>query len=207
MKTPVRRAAAAAVCVVLLAVPTGCTNKPSSSASSPPPSASTGASATLNAKPVPLKVAVTRVSGKLKPTAQRQLEANVRRTISHYVNAAFLAGPYPRAGFATAYRSFAPGVRHQARRDGWLLTNKGLGPSTEQVTAKELSAYLSVLAPYKVAAGVTARLKVRFVADRGDRPAKAVTVQGRLMLTRKKSGGWTILGYDLSRSVRTVGKG
>ena len=68
------------------------------------------------------------------------------------------------------------------------------------------TAYLSVLAPYKVAAGVTARVHLRFLADRGDKPAKRVDVRGRLMLTRKSSGGWQIFGYDLSKNARTVGE-
>lgn len=206
MKTPVRRAAAAALCAVLLAVPSACTGK-SSEPAAEPSSPSTGSSATLAARPAPLTVRVTRVSGKLSPQARKALEGNVRRTVAGYLNRAFLGGPYPRSSFSPAYAVFLPSVRRQAHRDSWLLTNKGFGPTTESVTPKEQSAYLSVLAPYKVAAGVTARLRLSFVADRGDKPAKLVTVQGRLMLTRKGSGGWAIFGYHLSRSVRTLGKG
>lgn len=207
MKTPVRRAAAAALCAVLLAVPSACTGKSSEPSGKPSSSASTGSSATLAARPVPLTVRVTRVSGRLSPPARKALEGNVRKTVAGYVNRAFLGGPYPRSSFSPAYAVFLPSVRRQAHRDSWLLTNKGLGPTTESVTPKEQSAYLSVLAPYKVAAGVTARLRVAFVANRGDKPAKLVTVQGRLMLTRKGAGGWAIFAYHLSRSVRTLGKG
>jgi hypothetical protein len=156
---------------------------------------------------VPLRVQVTRVSGRLSPKARRALERNVGHAVSTYVDGAFLGGGYPRSDFSDAFSAFSAGVRRQAWRDRNLTTNRLLGPSTRSVTAKEQSAYLSVLAPYKVAAGVSARLTVRFVADRGDSPAKQVTVRGRLMLTRKASGGWKIFGYHLSRSVRTVGKG
>jgi hypothetical protein len=207
VKTAVRRASAAALCAVLLALPTACTGKSSGPAAKPTPPASTGSSATMQARPVPLKVVVTRVSGKLGSRARKNLEANVGRTISRYVDGAFLGGHYPRSGFSEAFSAFVPGVRQQARHDSWLLTNADVGPTTQSVSPEEQAAYLSVLAPYKVAAGVTARLRVRFVADRGDKPGREVTVTGRLMLTRKKKGGWAIFGYHLSRSVRTVGEG
>ena len=73
--------------------------------------------------------------------------------------------------------------------------------------ARRQTAYLSVLAPHRVAAGVTALVHLRFVAERGDRPDKEVTVKGRLMLTRKNDGGWKIFGYDLTQSATTVGEG
>jgi hypothetical protein len=152
-------------------------------------------------------VTVTRVSGTLRAPSRRSLEANVGQTISRYLDAAFVGGTYPRSDFSQAFTAFVPSVRAQARRDAWLLTNKGLGPSTRAVTPREQAAYLSVLAPYKVAAGVTARLNLRYVADRGDQPAKQVTVGGRLVLTRQSSGGWAIYGYHLTRSVTTLGKG
>ena len=59
-----------------------------------------------------------------------------------------------------------------------------------------------MLAPYKVAAGVTAKVDLVFVVDRGDQPAQRVRVAGRLLLTRgSDAGGWSIFGYDLHRSV------
>ena len=206
--TPVRRAATSAVCTILLVGSAACTDgSPTPTArSSAPGSPSTGSSATISAAPVPLDVKVTRVSGKLSPRARGDLEDNVRRTVSEYVDTAFLGGTYPRNDFSDSFGAFTAGAQQQARRDVDLLTNKELGPTTESVTPKVQAAYLSVLAPYKVAAGVTARLRLRFVADQGSQGEKQVTVQGRLLMTRKKSGGWAIFGYDLSRSVQTVGK-
>ncbi len=81
-----------------------------------------------------------------------------------------------------------------------LLTNRELGPSTESVRATRRTAYLSVLAPYKVAAGVTAKVDLVFLVDRGDETAQRVRLAGRLLLTRNKSNGWSIFGYDLHRS-------
>ena len=97
-------------------------------------------------------------------------------------------------------------MRAQARRDGWLLTNRALGTTTRTVSARKQAAYLSVLAPYEVAAGLTARLDLEYVADRGDRPAERVAVRGRLMLTRR-GHSWAIFAYDLSRSAHAVRAG
>lgn len=211
MNTPVdlsrRRCLAGAVAALLLVLSSGCTGGSSGPAASPrrspSASASTGATSTLQARPVPLVVRVTRVSGRLPAHARRALEANLKPVLARYLESAYLGGGYPRSDFSKAYGSFTPAVRGQARHDGWLLTNRSLGPTTTGVTPRKQTAYLSVLAPYKVAAGVTARLDLRYVADRGDRPAKAVTVKGRLMLTRSGQS-WAIFAYDLSRSVRTV---
>jgi hypothetical protein len=57
-----------------------------------------------------------------------------------------------------------------------------------------------VLAPHKVAAGVTAKVDLVFLVDRGDQAAQRVRLAGRLLLTRNKSNGWSIFGYDLHRS-------
>ena len=207
MNTPVRRVLGGLVATLLAAGSAACTSSSDTPRSAPSSPGSTGSSATLDARPVPLKVMVTRVSGRLPAKDRRALEHNVGAAVSTYVDGAFLGGTYPRSDFTDAFGSFSAGARRAALKDRNLVTNALLGPTTKSVATKEQSAYLSVLAPYKVAAGVTARLTVRFVADRGDAPAKQVTVSGRLMLTRQASGGWKIFGYDLSRSVRTVGEG
>jgi hypothetical protein len=117
------------------------------------------------------------------------------------LDAAFLSGDYPRSDFGSAFSSFTSGAARQARGDQDLLTNHELGPTTESVRATRRTAYLSVLAPYKVAAGVTAKVDLVFVVDRGDQPAQRVRIAGRLLLTRgSDAGGWSIFGYDLHRS-------
>ncbi len=217
MNTPVRRPARRCLAGVggalLLVLSAGCTGgSPGSSGPAagptrtPQPSVSTGAASTMKARPVPLEVRVTRVSGKLSPHARHALEANLKPVLRRYLDTAFLGGSYPRHDFSQAYRSFTSAVQGQAHHDGWLLTNRSLGATTRAVAPRKQAAYLSVLAPYQVAAGVTARLDLRYVADRGDLPAKEVAVKGRLMLTRRGES-WAIFAYDLSRSVRTVRAG
>jgi hypothetical protein len=186
---------------LLLAATAGCTGEKKPEAK-PSSSASATASATPAPKSVPQKVVVTRVSGRLPVAARKSLEANVAKTLKAYVDAAFLAGEYPRSDFAGSFGTFTSGARADARRDQGLLTNQPLGPTTESVHATRRTAYLSVLAPYKVAAGVTAKVDLVFVVDRGDQPSQRVRVAGRLLLTRTPSapGGWAVFGYDLHRS-------
>jgi hypothetical protein len=199
----VRRPAALALAVtVMLLGATACTGDPrparpaaSSSASGPAtrPQPAPAASA-------PFRVAVTRVSGTLAGDDRRVLARNVGRTLSAYVDAAFLAGGYPRSDFADAFDGFTGGAARSARRDQALLTNQRLGPSTESVRALRRRAFLSVLAPYDVAAGVTANVDLDLVVTRSSGPAQRVRMQGRMLLTRAGKGGWSIFGYDLSRS-------
>lgn len=154
-----------------------------------------------------MNVRVTRVSGKLRKSSKESLERNIARTIGGYWDAAYLGGGYPRGDFDDDFNAFSAGVGQRARHDQGFLTNADLGPSTESVVALEKKAWLAVLAPNKVAAGVTARIRLVYLADRGEAQAKRVTVSGRLLLTRKKSGGWQIFGYDVARSVRPAMNG
>jgi hypothetical protein len=203
----VRRAGAAALCVLLAVTISACTGDSDPEGRKPQEEpASKGAATTLEPKPVDAKVRVTRVSGRLRPKAREVLADNIRKVVVGYFDDAFLGGDYPRSDFGDAFRTFSREAARQAERNRDLLTNRVLGPTTLEVVPKRQTAYLSVLAPYKVAAGVTARVHLDFLAERGDQPDQRVQVKGRLMLTRKKSGGWQIFGFDLSRSVRTVGK-
>jgi len=197
---PLSRGIPAVATLVAAALVGGCTGDPGPTAT-PSPSSSPTTTATPPApESVPLKVVVTRVSGKLPDRSRPALEANVGKAISAYVDGAFLAGEYPRSDFGAAYRAFTSGAAGAAHRDADLLTNRELGSSTESVRATRRTAYLSVLAPYKVAAGVTAKVDLVFVVDRGDETAQRVRLAGRLLLTRNKSNGWSIFGYDLHRS-------
>ena len=205
--------AAALVALTLAATTASCTGSDEpEGAPGPTPSSAPAESPSTSAEPAPQQVAprirVTRVSGRLKPKDQDVLTDNVAKVVNAYFEDAFTGGDYPRSSFGDAFATFSAGAARQADGDRDLLTNRLLGPTTESVVVRQQTAYLSVLAPYKVAAGVTAQVHLRFVAERGDKPAKQVDVKGRLMLTRKeKSGGWKIFGYDLTQDTRTAGEG
>jgi hypothetical protein len=207
MNTPLQRSVAGVVCAVLVGLTAACTGGASKPSAGSTQSMSTGSAATLAPKPTHLVVRVTRVAGKLAKSDQKSLEQNVGKAISGYFEAAFLGGDYPRSDFRDAFATFTNGAARKATRDRLLLTNAALGATTESVTPKKAVAYLAVLAPYKVAAGVTARIQLVYIANRGDRPAKRVELTGRLLLTRKKSGGWQIFGYDVARSATAATNG
>lgn len=204
--------AAALVALALAATTASCTGSDEpEGAPSPAPSSAPAESPSTSAEPAPEQVAprtrVTRVSGKLTSKDQDVLADNVGKVVNAYFEDAFTGGEYPRSSFGDAFATFSDGAARQADGDRDLLTNRVLGPTTESVVVRRQTAYLSVLAPYKVAAGVTAQVHLRFVAERGDKPAKRVDVKGRLMLTRKESGGWKIFGYDLTQNATKAGEG
>jgi hypothetical protein len=191
--------------VVLATGLAACTHhgKPSAKPSRSP-SASSAPAAPAS---VPMQVRVTRVLGRLPHGAEPALEANVGKTISAYLDDAFLGGSYPRSDFSDAFASFTKGAADQARGDRTLLTNASYGASTTAVRATRRSAYLSVLAPNRVAAGVTARVDLVLRVDRGDQPAEQVHLTGRLLLTRDSHNAWVIFGYELARSDTPAGGG
>lgn len=162
---------------------------------------------TLEPRPAPPVVRVTRVAGRLPARDRRALERNAGRVVTRWFDEAYLGGTQPRTDFSGAFAAFTPGARRQARGDRGLLTNALLGARATEVVPHRRAAYLSVLAPYGVAAGVTARIELAYLVLREDRPDRQVTVRGRLVLTRAERGGWEIFGYDLSRSVRPGGAG
>ena len=208
-----RRTAVSLFCVLLVATTAACTGDEAAPETAPStgaptaPETATETAAPETPPPPPARVRVTRVSGKLKEKDQEVLADNVRKVVMAYFDDAFLGGDYPRDSFGDAFDTFSTGAARQADGDRDLLTNRVLGPTTQAIEVRRRTAYLSVLAPYKVAAGVTAKVQLRFVTDQGDDPAKLVNVKGRLLLTRKKSGGWQIFGYYLARSARAVGEG
>lgn len=198
---PVTRPAALLLGLTMATATAGCSGGSEPGAKPSSRTAPTTASAVPRLASAPMKVVVTRVSGKLPAKSRPALEAHIGKALSTYVDAAFLTGTYPRSDFGSSGRAFTSGAARDFRRDRRLLTNEQLGPTTESVRATRRTAYLSVLAPYQVAAGVTARVDLVFVVDRGNRPPQRVRLAGRLLLTRSTSdGGWSIFGYDLHRS-------
>jgi hypothetical protein len=147
------------------------------------------------------------VSGTLAPADRVTVAANVGRVLRAYVDTAFLRGAYPRKDFTGSFATFTPGAARTARRDLALLTNSRLGPSTESVRAVRRTAYLSVLAPHEVAAGVTANVDLELLVQRTAAPPERLRLKGRLLLTRDQDGGWRIFGYDVSRSDTPVRSG
>jgi hypothetical protein len=196
---------------VLLVATAGCTSdddEPEETAPSALPSRSVGTEPTLAAKPVPTKVTVAKVvGGKLKRQQRERLEKQVSAVVSAYFDDAFLAGEYPRSDFSGALATFSPGAVERAASDRALLTNADIGTTTEAVVPRTKAARLDVLVPRRSVAGLTARIRLVFVQERADGADQRVTVAGRLLMNRKKSGPWQIFGYDITRSSVPAAKG
>ena len=210
MFTPFRarpgRGGTGLVCLVLLVALAGCTGGPAEPpADRPVRQPATGELTTLAPKPVPLRVRVTLVFGKLPRPARQSVQRRIGRVVGDYFDAAFLAGDYPRSDFGDAFATFTRGAATRARADRDLLTNRTLGPATVAVTPLRREAFVSVLAPRKRAVGATARVKLAFRVVREGRPDARVRLTGRLMLTRGTSGRWRIFGYDVARSTVPAG--
>lgn len=190
-----RRVVVGLCSVVLL---TGCTGK---SEDSGQPQDLPERATSPAASPVAMDVEIANVSGRLGATARSALERQVGTSIAAYFDAAFLAGDYPRNDFDDAFASFSEGAANKAQRDRDLLTSGWLGRSTEAVVTRQKTVSLSALAPKGTAVGVTARVRLVYVAERGELGDSRVTTTGRLLLSPAKSGEWEIFGYDLARSV------
>ncbi len=209
-----RRAVVAALLSVLLVASAGCTggDEPPREESAPSgpsalPSRAVETPPTQEPRPVPTEVRVARVvGGRLAEPRRRQVERQVRRVLSDYFEDAYLGGDYPRANFSTAFGAFSRGAARRARGDRALLSNARSGPRTRAVAPRVSSAALDVLVPHEVVAGLTARVRLVFVEQRAGGRDQRVTVRGRLMMSRKKSGPWQIFGYDVSRSSVPVGR-
>ena len=125
----------------------------------------------------------------------------VARGARRYLDAAFLSGPYPRSDFAGSFGSFTPGAARRTPAATALLTNRRVRcHDRTSVRATRRTAYLSVLAPYKVCRRHRqGRPGVRSWTAASE-PAQRVQLTGRLLLTRTGSGPWRIFGYDVARS-------
>lgn len=207
-ETLVRRSAVALTAVLLALTSTGCTgDEGPRSTPAPSPTASEGSTATLEPRPAPARVRVTRVAGRMRPKDRDVLADNVGKVVTAYFDDAFLGGDQPRTGFRDGFATFTPDAARSARRQQRLTTNAALGPTAEAVVPRRQRAFLSVLAPKGVATGVTARVDLAYLVQRGEGADRLVTVRGRLLLTRVDSGGWKIFGYDLTRGTRAAGEG
>lgn len=204
------RALAGGLAATLLALTAGCTGDDEGAGDAPSalPDQSVGSQPTLEAKPVPMEVEVAQVAGgRLKREQRKRLETQVSATLSKYFDQAFLAGEYPRDDFASALDTFSRGAASRAASDRALLTNARIGKTTEAVVPRTKQARLDVLVPNRFVAGLTARVRLVFVQESTDGADQKVTVAGRLLMSRKKSGSWQIFGYDVTRSSVPAAKG
>lgn len=150
-----------------------------------------------------LEVEPVTKSGSIVGRLPRKDRARVEQAISdravRFLNAAYLAGDYPRADFRDAYPGFTGGAAKLARKDRALLTNQPIGERIDAVTPTAIKVKVDLLAVSTRAVASTAHVELAFRT--AGKVQKRVRVQGRLLLT-KKDGRWKIFGYDLSKGAR-----
>lgn len=199
MSTPPNRRRHVAVLATLAALSvTGCSGD-----DEPDPSSETSGSLgepsdapKLEIEPV---VASGTIVGRLPRKDRARVEGVVSRTAVGFLEAAYLAGDYPRSDFSGTFPGFTTGAAAVARRDRNLLTNQRIGERIDGVTPTLLRVKVDLLAVSKRAVAATAHVKLRFRTS--GKVTKRVSVQGELRLT-KRDGDWKIFAYDLTKGAR-----
>ncbi len=153
------------------------------------------------------QVSLGQVSGTVRKHFRKEfkkrsgaLETQVRTAVDGWFEGAFVGVSYPTGSYPHAFDTFTTRAAADARHQPKLMTNQTWGRHIDGVTVTQRKVTLDVLAPKGRPAGVTARVRLRFVTT-GDK-VKKVTVAGRLFLTRNPQGHWQIFGYDVSQGVK-----
>jgi hypothetical protein len=192
-----RRASWSVAAVVLAGLATaGCSGSDGERESgSPSPTASSAASA----PEVETEVSLGKLAGRLPTPRRATLVGEVQPVVDGWIDAAYLAGDYPRSDFSDSWPGFTAGARATASRDGDLMSNRDIGAAVDTVEPEKRRLVLDVLSVRQKPVGVTAHVVVRF-ATTGD-TTKDVRVAGRLYLT-KGTHGWQVFGYDVTKDAR-----
>jgi hypothetical protein len=193
-----RRSWAFAAVVAVALATSGCSgsdsDEPRTAASSSAPAA-----ATATAPAVTTQVGWGRLVGRIPATRRHRLAADVRQVVDGWIDAAYLAGDYPRTDFSGSWPGFTRGAALDARRDADLTSNHDIGASIDGVQPQTRALTLDVVSARRRPVGVTAHVALRF-ATTGARP-ETVQVAGRLFLT-PTGQGWQIFGYDVRKDAR-----
>ncbi len=193
----VRRTGAAALAVATALALGACGGGGSSST----PSA--GSSGTTAVPPMATVVSIDQVAGTGRSSYHQTFHTHadsLKRDVGHAVDAwfdgAFVGVDYPTESYPDAFTTFTAQAKQDALRQKQLMTAGALGSRIDGVTTLKRIVHLDVLAPKGHAAGVTARVLLRF--ETSGQASRTVTVTGRLFLTQA-SGAWRIFGFDVAR--------
>lgn len=198
-----RPALAGLALLVVLPLTAACSpdSDPGAGPATDPGATSGDAQATLASHPVPTKVAIHRVHGRLPEARRKEVRVEVGRVVDRWWEAAYLGGTYPRTDFPSAFPGFTRAAERRAREDKALLTNITGGSRIDEVTPRRRSVRLDILATDRRARAVTAAFVLAFDTT-GDKTG-TTTVRGRLFLTRAPGGGgWQVFGYDVAKASR-----
>jgi hypothetical protein len=145
---------------------------------------------------IPSRVEVGEVAGRLGKRPARQVAADVAEVVDRWLDAAYVAGDYPRSKFGDAFRGFTKDAAALAARQRGLMSNQAVGDDVDSVTATRRVVRVDLLAPGGKAAGATAHVKL--VIKMTGKVDRTDQVRGSLVLTRSGSG-WRMFGFDVER--------
>ena len=102
---------------------------------------------------IPTKSTIGFVKGKLKRDRREQLRLRVTKAVDTWIDAAYVAGDYPRNDFSDAFKAFSKGAAALAKRDKGLMSNAEVGDRVDTVTAKARRLRIDVLADQRQGGG------------------------------------------------------
>jgi hypothetical protein len=187
----VRAAVAAAASVALVTGLGACSDggsEPDGDEASPAPEQA--------APGIPTEVTIGSVEGRLKRDRRKQLRRRITETVDRWIDAAYVAGDYPRANFSDAFAIFSKDAAALAKHDRRVMSNAKLGDRLDTVTAKTRRLRIDVLAHNGNAAGVTGRFVLVLDLDGEVRREDRIAGSLYLTYTGKK---WQVFGYDVKR--------
>jgi len=186
-----RAAVATAAALVLVAALGACSDD-----GSDPDKSEASPQSTEAAPGIPTKSTLGFVKGKLQRDRRKQLRTRVTKVVDEWIDAAYVAGDYPRSDFSDAFKTFSKGAAVLAKRDKGLMSNAEVGDRVDTVTANARRLRIDVLADRGKAAGVTAL--VVLVLDLDGEVQRTDRIAGRLFLGYSGKG-WLVFGYDVKR--------
>jgi hypothetical protein len=145
---------------------------------------------------IPSRVEVGEVAGRLGKRPARRVAADVAEVVDRWLDAAYVAGDYPRSKFGDAFPGFTKDAAALAARQRGLMSNQAVGDDVDSVTATRRVVRVDLLAPGGKAAGATAH--VNLVIKMTGRVDRTDQVRGSVVLTRSGSG-WRMFGFDVER--------
>ncbi len=187
----VRAALATAASLVLVAGLGACSDD-----GADPDESNESSPAAEQATGIPTQATIGFVKGKLRRDRRAQLRKQVTKTVDTWIDAAYVAGDYPRNDFSDAFQAFSKDAAALAKRDKGLMSNGEVGDRVDTVTAKARRLRIDVLADRGRAAGVTAWFVL--VLDLDGEVRRTDRIAGRLFLSHSGSD-WQVFGYDVKR--------
>lgn len=186
----VRAALATATSLVLVGALGACSDGGSDPEKGDPPAGSSEAT-----PGIPTRTTIGFVKGRLADKQRAPLRKRVTKAVDAWIDAAYVAGDYPRTDFSDAFRVFSKDAARLAKKDRGLMSNGRIGDRVDSVTATARRLRIDVLADKGKAVGVTGRFIL--VLDLDGEIRRTDRIAGRLFLGYTK--GWQIFGYDVKR--------